>query len=237
MLPCSAERVQSENKKNLHFSKTPMSKPAPKIPKGKWDKIRLEKWSKICHPDYLHLLKPLEKAQRSKLQKLLDPYLAPQKSHFYGPKVKRRCNENRCRRSKDPPRFTNDITEFPKGVKAMKLCHITFMLENNVQLPDPDILELCHRGADPNLQNKSRHYTGALCFEGTHMVLMPKYINLQMKSCHKIIKDFVRLNRHKSSVRTTGTLYVSDVVEQTDDDNLKSVECVHKPHCFGNFGD
>ena len=179
-------------------------------------------------------LKPLEDYQRVELLKLLEPQLAPQKSFRYGDVHKRSNNEHFCRRSKAKPSWKNTIKdlEFPKD--DLKLFHISYMLEYDVQLPDPKVLEVCHRCLLPNPQGKSLRNTGASCFVATHLVLRPHDKNVEMNKCHRTIRDFQDDNKNDKSVRTTGTLYVSDVAEHESNEQLK---CKHNPPCFGNWGD
>ena len=173
---------------------------------------------------------PLTQWQRDELRKLQKSYI--DQFFRYGDVVKTRKGRKYCRRVIRMPKWCkerNKITRFPEYLKPF---HVEWMLLHDEELPDPEDEELCHDCVDPNPKHVSRK-DGAHCFEGTHFNLHSHRYNRGQAVCHKIINDFQIDNRNNPRIRTTGTIYVSDV---TDLDSDVDHECEHDPPCFGNYG-
>ena len=176
-------------------------------------------------------LKILTKKMQKGLSKLKKKFL--QRCIRYGDCDKTENGRKYCIRSKKTSKgvkVRNRITPYPEFLKPP---HVTFMLQHNVQLPNPDIAELCHLCADANPKRKSRRNSGALCFEGCHTMLGSHRYNLSMIECQWLINYLVVISRRNPDIRTTGTIYLEDLIKWYP----IAWECQHEVPCFGNYGE
>ena len=172
--------------------------------------------------------KKLQEWQFQKFQEWHDPHVS--RAFRYGNRYKLRNNEHPCLRTVEFPEWDNDnITE---NRSRFKLFHLSWMLTTGNELPPHSEGEVCHRCVDVNLRKKSRRKTGAPCFEGTHLVFRSHSVNMEMITCHWCIAAFQRWNKMNAAVRTTGTIYFSDVITMYP----FAWHCFHEPQCFGNYG-
>ena len=122
-------------------------------------------------------------------------------------------------------KMRNKITDFPQYLFP---CHVVYMLEYNVQMPNPKIRELSHRCADPNYKKVDKQGSCANCIEPSHMNLRPHHQNKGQCHCHNAIKHYEQGNRWDPSIDTSGVILVADIP------NCK-ISCEHHPKCLGNF--
>ena len=172
--------------------------------------------------------------QRVELRKLWDEMVKT--ARRYGDRIKKRNGEKQCIRIKRLPKwikYKNWITQFPSELKPH---HVAYMLYYDVALPECKRVVVCHRCCDVNPQKKSRRNTGAPCIEPTHLDLRSQIHNLGQEECHRRIREYALdpNNKKDPSIKTTGTIYVSDTIKPGWKDKFK---CGHKPCCFGCFGE
>jgi len=123
-----------------------------------------------------------------------------------------------------------------KHPAKLKVYHLSWMMENNRQLPDysESELRICHRCVEPNRKNTNRRSVGATCFEATHLDLKTRQWNKEQEKCHKVIDDYVRHYEHDPNHKTTGIIYVVDVPRECRQSKFRELVCRH--NCFGNYG-
>ena len=178
---------------------------------------------------------PLTQSEYQQLVALLA--WADNHCYRYGIVSEDKKSEKPCKRIKRNTKSTNpmknNITECPA---KLKMFHVSWMVENNAQLPDSSQSELrvCHRCVNPNRKKKSQRNVGAPCFEADHLELNTQKWNKEQDDCQKVIDDYVQKYSNDPTHITTGIIYVSDVPRECREDKFKDLVCRH--NCFGNYG-
>ena len=172
-------------------------------------------------------LQTLTDNQRTALCKLRDYYEIGYRLYGEENETKKQCKRLNAWSAWAGKTPRNHITVHPY---KLRLCHIIYMLEHNIQLPIYTDWQLCHLCVDPHPTK-----AGNRCIEITHLMLGSPKINKEMRICQTLIRKFAEKCMKNPEYQTLGIIYVEDVPRNKRPKKHKDHVCKHG--CFGIYGE